>query len=65
MATPDPRAVAYRTVTCYLCEAKLGTAEVTLDPESGSSHLDDFDRAKLAALEEKRRLLSEAQSEVC
>jgi hypothetical protein len=46
--------VAYSTVTRYLRDAKLGTAEVTLDPEQSSPHLDDSDRAVLAILEEKK-----------
>jgi hypothetical protein len=41
-------------VTRYLHEAKLGTAEVTFDLEPNSPHLDDSDRATLAALEEKK-----------
>jgi hypothetical protein len=32
VATLGPKAVAYSMVTRYLREAKLGTAEVTLDP---------------------------------
>jgi hypothetical protein len=53
-ATLDPKAVVYNTVTRYLCEVKLGTAEVTLDPEPSSPHLDDSDQAILAALEGKK-----------
>jgi hypothetical protein len=40
--------VAYSTVTRYLREAKLGTAEVALDREPSSPRLDDSDRAILA-----------------
>jgi hypothetical protein len=54
VAILGPKAVAYSTVTRYLREAKLGTAEVTLDPEPCSAHLDDSDRAILASLEEKK-----------
>jgi hypothetical protein len=36
VATLGHKAVAHKTVTSYLREAKLGTAEVTLDPESSS-----------------------------
>jgi hypothetical protein len=39
VATLGPKAVAYSTVTHHLREAKLGTAEVTLDPEPCSLHL--------------------------
>jgi hypothetical protein len=39
VATLGPRAVTYSTVTGHLREAKLGTAEVTVDPESRSYHL--------------------------
>jgi hypothetical protein len=53
VATLSSKAVAYSTVTRYLREARLSTAEVTLDPEPSSPHLDDFDRAILAALEQK------------
>jgi hypothetical protein len=45
------KAVAYNTVTGYHREAKLGTAEVTLDPEPSSRDLDDCDRAILATLD--------------
>jgi hypothetical protein len=54
VTTLDPQAVAHGTVAWYLREAKLGTAEVALDPESSSPHLDDSDWAILAALEQKR-----------
>jgi hypothetical protein len=54
VATPGPKAVTYSTVTRYLRGAKLGTGEVTLDPGPSSPHIDDSDRAILAALEEKR-----------
>jgi hypothetical protein len=57
VAILDPEAVAFSTVPRYLREAKLGTAEVTLDPDSGSPHLDDSDRPVLAALEEKKSRL--------
>jgi uncharacterized membrane protein len=53
VATLGPKAVAYSTVRYYLREAKLSTAEVTLDPEPSSHHLDDSDRDILEALEEK------------
>jgi hypothetical protein len=33
VATLGPKAVAYSRVTRYLREAKVGTSEVTLDPE--------------------------------
>jgi hypothetical protein len=39
MVTLVPEAVTYSRVTRYLCEAKLGTAEVTLDLEPSSYHL--------------------------
>jgi hypothetical protein len=52
-ATLGPTAGAYNAVTCYLREAKLGTAEVTLDPEPSSPRLDDSDRDILAARKEK------------
>jgi hypothetical protein len=54
VATLSPKAVAYNMVTPYLHEAQVGTAEVTLGPEPSSPHLDDSDRAILAALEEKK-----------
>jgi hypothetical protein len=54
VATFGPKAVAYNTVTGYLRGAKFSRAEVTLDPEPSSLHLDDGDRALLAALEEKK-----------
>jgi hypothetical protein len=53
VATLDPKAVTYSPVTRYLREARLGTAEVTLEPESSSPRLDDCDRAILAALKEE------------
>jgi hypothetical protein len=53
VVTLDRKAVAYNTVMCSLREAKLSIAEVVFDPESSSPHLDDFDQAILAALEEK------------
>jgi glycerol-3-phosphate dehydrogenase len=53
LATLDPKAVIYSTVTCYLGEAKLGTTDVTLHREPSSPHPDDSDRAILAALAEK------------
>jgi hypothetical protein len=37
--TLGPNAVAYSPVTGYFRESKLGTAEVTLDPEPRSHHL--------------------------
>jgi hypothetical protein len=46
--------VAFNLVTRHLREAKVGTAEVTLDPEPSSPHFDDPDRALLMALEEKK-----------
>jgi hypothetical protein len=39
VAKLGPKAVAYSTVTPYLHEANLGTAEVTLDPEPSSPDL--------------------------
>jgi hypothetical protein len=48
-----PRIVMYNTVTRYLGETKLSTAEVTLDPEPNLPHLDDSDLAILAALDER------------
>jgi hypothetical protein len=54
VATLGPKAVAYHRITRYLCEAKLGTAAVTLKPEPSSPHLDDSDRTVLAALEERK-----------
>jgi hypothetical protein len=45
VATLDHKAVAYNTVTCYLRDAKLGTAEVGLDREPCSARLDDSDLA--------------------
>jgi hypothetical protein len=54
VAILDPKAVAYSTVTRYLREVKLGTAEVILDPEPSSPHIDDSDRTILAALEGKK-----------
>jgi hypothetical protein len=54
VAILGPKAVAYRTVTPYLREAKLCTAEVTLDSEQSSPSLDDSDRDTLAALEEQK-----------
>jgi hypothetical protein len=56
VATLGPKTVAYRRVTRYLREAKVGTAEVTIDPEPSSPHIEDSDRAILAALEEKKGL---------
>jgi hypothetical protein len=53
VATLDPKAVSYSTVTRYLDEVKLGIAEATLDPEPSSCHLDDSDRDILAVQEEK------------
>jgi hypothetical protein len=53
VATLGTKAVAHNTMTRYLREAKLGTAEVTLDPKPSSPHFDDPDRDILAALEEK------------
>jgi hypothetical protein len=53
VATLGPKAVVYSRVTRYRREAKLSTAEVSLDPESSSPHLDDSDRAILAALDKK------------
>jgi hypothetical protein len=52
VVTHGPMAMAYSTVTYYFREAKLGTAEVTLGPEPSSPHLEDSDRAVLAAQEE-------------
>jgi hypothetical protein len=54
VAAHGPKAVAYGTRRRHLCEAKLGTAEVTLGPEPSSPHLDDCDLAILAAPEEKK-----------
>jgi hypothetical protein len=54
VATLGSKAVAFNTVTRDLREAKLSTAEVTLDPKPSSPHLDDSDPALLAALEEKK-----------
>jgi hypothetical protein len=45
--------VADNTLTGYLREAKLGTAEVTLDPEANSPHIDDSDLYILETVEEK------------
>jgi hypothetical protein len=53
VATLDPKAVAYSTVTRYFLEAKLGTARFTFDSKPSSPHLDDSDYAILAALEER------------
>jgi hypothetical protein len=39
VATLDPKAVASSTVIPYLREAKLGTIDLTLDPEPSSHHL--------------------------
>jgi hypothetical protein len=39
VATLGPKAGAYSTVTRYLRETKLGTAYITFNPESRSSHL--------------------------
>jgi hypothetical protein len=50
----DSKAVASSRVTHYLREAKLGTAEVALDPESNSSHLDDSERAIMADRKKSR-----------
>jgi hypothetical protein len=55
VATFDPKAVSYNIVTRYLREAKLGTAEVTLDHGASSPCLDNSGRAILAVLEEKKR----------
>jgi hypothetical protein len=44
VATLGPKAMANSMVTRYLRKAKPGTAEVTLDPESRSSHFDNSDR---------------------
>jgi hypothetical protein len=52
VATFGPKAVADNTVTRYLCEAKLGTADVTLDPSPSLPRLDDSDHDLLIALEE-------------
>jgi hypothetical protein len=53
VATLDPKAVASNTVRCHLREARLGIVAVPLDSEPRSHHLDDCDRAILAALGEK------------
>jgi hypothetical protein len=53
VATLGSKVVVSNRVTRYLGEAKLGTTEVPLDPESSSPHLDDSDRAILATLKEK------------
>jgi hypothetical protein len=39
MATLGPKAVAYNTVTRYLRDAKLGTAEIILGLEPSLPHL--------------------------
>jgi hypothetical protein len=53
VATLGLKAVAYRTMTCYLPEAKLGTIEVNFEPEPNSSCLEGSERAILIALDEK------------
>jgi hypothetical protein len=53
IATLGSKAVAYNMVTCDLREATLGTAEVILDPEASSPHLNDSDWVILADMEEK------------
>jgi hypothetical protein len=54
VSTLDSKAVGYSSVTRYLREAKLVTAEVTLDREASSPRLDDSNRAISGALEEKK-----------
>jgi hypothetical protein len=46
--------VAYSTVTRSLREAKLGTVEVILDPDPSSPRVNNYDRAILAARDEKK-----------
>jgi hypothetical protein len=58
IATLVTKAMAYSTVTGYLHEAKLGTAEVTLKPEPNSPYFDDPGRTLLAALEEDEKPFS-------
>jgi hypothetical protein len=53
VATLGPKAMAYSMVTGYLRAAKLGTAELTLDPKPSSPCLENSDRALLGAMEEK------------
>jgi hypothetical protein len=53
-ATFGPKAVACNAMRPSLRETKLGTAEVTLDPESRSVRLDDSDQAISASLEAKK-----------
>jgi hypothetical protein len=61
VATLVLKAVTYNMVMHYLREAKIGTSEVTLNPEPSSHRLDDSDRAILAALEDKTRQDKERQ----
>jgi hypothetical protein len=53
VATLGLKALAYNTVTRYFREAERSTADVTIDPEPSSPHLDESDWDILAALEEK------------
>jgi hypothetical protein len=45
-------AIAYSTVTKYLCEAQTRPDDATPLPEEISTHIDDSDEAILGALEE-------------
>jgi hypothetical protein len=61
VATLVPNAVAYSTVARYLRKAKLGTDEVTLDPESRSPHLISprrFGPGSLGSLGRRRKVVS-------
>jgi AraC-like DNA-binding protein len=53
IATLRNEAVACSTMTKHLCTAQLHTIKIHSNPDTSSPHLDDSDRAILAALEEK------------
>jgi hypothetical protein len=54
VAILSPKALAYSTVTRYLGEAKLRTAEVPLDPELSSPRLDSMIPTRLSCQPWKR-----------
>jgi hypothetical protein len=62
VAALGPKAVAYGTVTRCLREAKLGTAEVTLDPEPSSPRLDDSDQPILQPWKKRKLVFVHART---
>jgi hypothetical protein len=55
-ATLSAETPAYSTVTKYLRTARFDPAKDPRNSDASSPHFDDFDKAILAALEEKQSL---------